>query len=127
MEVRDDHIVLKDLSYEVMAAAFEVQNTLGTGFLEKVYENALAVELSRRGLQVEVQKGIEVIYKDVSVGSYFADMLVDGELIIELKASESITKVNEAQILNYLKATGIKLGLLINFGKTRLEYKRFVV
>ena len=127
MEEHGDHVVLKDLSYEVMAAAFEVQNTLGAGFLEKVYENALAVELSRRGIQVEVQKGIEVTYKDVSVGSYFADMLVNGELIIELKASESITKVNEAQILNYLKATGIKLGLLINFGKSRLEYKRFVV
>ena len=127
MSEQHDPVVLRDLSYAVMAAAFEVQNTLGAGFLEKVYENALAVELSRRGIHVEVQKEIEVTYKDVSVGSYFADMLVDGELIIELKASEAITKVNEAQILNYLKATGIKLGLLINFGENRLEYKRFVV
>jgi len=126
VEGHNEHIILKNVSYEVMAAAFEVQNTLGSGFLEKVYENALAIELSRRGIRSEVQKEIQVIYKGVPVGSYFADLLVDSQLIIELKASESIAKVHEAQILNYLKATGIKLGLLINFGKNRLEYKRFV-
>ena len=127
MEGTHEHIVLKDLSYEVMAAAFEVQNTLGAGFLEKVYENSLLVELNKRGIKSEKQKEISVSYKDVLVGNYFADLLVNGELIVELKSTDGLTKVHEAQVLNYLKATGVKLGLLINFGKPKLEYKRLVL
>ena len=127
MEGAHEHIVLKDLSYEVMAAAFEVQNTLGAGFLEKVYENSLLVELNKRGIKSEKQKEISVSYKDVPVGNYFADLLVNGELIVELKSTDGLTRVHEAQVLNYLKATGVKLGLLINFGKPKLEYKRLVL
>ncbi|MBE0596080.1 MAG: GxxExxY protein [Desulfuromonadales bacterium] len=125
METRE--VVYRDLSYEVMAAVFEVQNTLGSGFLEKVYENALLVELKGRGILAEAQKEIQVIYKGVQVGSYYADLLVNNEIIVELKSTEAISKTHEAQLLNYLKATGMKLGLLINFGKTRLEHKRFVI
>ena len=121
-----DLVVLRELSYEVMAAAFEVQNALGSGFLEKVYENALAVELTKRGIKVEPQREVQVIYKGITVGTYFADLLVNDELIIELKAAEAIAKAHEAQLLNYLKATGKKLGILINFGKQKIEYKRLV-
>jgi GxxExxY protein len=127
MNRTSDEVVLKDLSFEVMAAAFEVQNTLGPGFLEKVYENALAFELTRRGIRAETQREIQVFYKGISVGVYFADILVNDEMIIELKATESLSKIHEAQVLNYLKATGKRLGLLINFSKNRLEHKRFVV
>lgn len=127
MEQVSSEVVLRDLSYQVMSAAFEVQNTLGAGFLEKVYENALVLELSRRGLRAEPQKEIQVLYKGEPVGLYFADILVEDELLIELKAMESLSKIHEAQVLNYLKATGKKLGLLINFSKTKLEYKRFVL
>jgi len=120
-------IVLKDLCYEIMAAAFEVQNTLGPGFLEKVYEKGLAIELARRDFKVEVQKEIQVFYKGVPAGTYFADLLVNDEVIVELKATEILSRGHEAQLLNYLKATGKKLGLLINFGNSKVEYKRFVV
>ena len=121
------HIVFGDLSYAIMAAAFEVQNTLGSGFLEKVYENALAEELRRRGIKVESQKEIKVVYKGVPVGLYYADLLVNDEVLIELKSAEFLNKAHEAQTLNYLKATGKRLALLINFGHQKLESKRFVV
>lgn len=120
-------VLYKDLSYEIMSAVFEVHNTLGFGFLEKVYENALMKELTSRGLQVQAQKEIRIFYKEQDVGIYFADLVVNGEILIELKAVESLSNLHKAQIMNYLKATGLKLGLLINFGKERVESKRFVV
>lgn len=110
-----------------MAAVFEVHNVLGPGFLEKVYENALAKELLFRGMRVETQKGIEVFYKGAAVGSFCADLLINGELILELKAIDKLSSVHEAQVLNYLKATGLRLGLLVNFGRERVEYKRLVL
>ncbi len=120
-------LVLGNISFEVLSAAFEVYNTLGPGFLEKVYENAMAVELASRGMKAEAQRDIQVYYKGSSVGSYFADLLVNNEVIVELKSVESLSKIHEAQVLNYLKATGKKLGLLINFGKSKVEHKRFVI
>ena len=99
----------------------------GGGFLEKVYENAMAVELTSRGINVEAQKDIQVYYKGSLVGTYIADLLVKGDVIVELKSVEILTEVHEAQLLNYLKATGKQLGLLINFGKSKVEHKRFVV
>lgn len=120
-------LVLGDISFEILAAAFEVHNVLGAGFLEKVYEHALIIEMTKRGLVAESQKEINVSYKGSIVGSYFADLLVNGEVLVELKALDALTKVHEAQLLNYLKATGKKLGLLINFGKGRVEHKRLVL
>ena len=120
-------ILYKDVSYQIMSSVFEVHNTLGFGFLEKVYENALLKELARRNLQVEAQKEIKVFYKKEDVGVYFADLVVNGEILLELKAVESLNNFHKAQVLNYLKATGLKLGLLINFGKERVEYQRLVV
>jgi len=120
-------IICKDLSYQVMGAVYEVHTVLGHGFLEKVYENALLHELQLRGLKAESQKELTVTYKDSVVGSYYADIIVDGQLLLELKSLENLNKFHEAQLLNYLKATGYKLGLLINFGKERVECKRLVL
>lgn len=117
----------KELSYEVMAAVFEVHNTLGHGFLEHVYQNALMVELGLRGIPAEAQKELTVRFKGVEVGRYCADIVVNGKLILELKAVESLCNAHEAQLLNYLKGTGLRLGVLINFGKERVESKRFVL
>ena len=122
-----EHVVLKDLSFRIMSAAFEVHNTLGFGFLENVYERAMLEELKLRDISAESQKEIKVRYKGKEVGSYFADIVVNDDMILELKASEYLNKIHEAQILNYLKATGFKLGLLVNFGKEKVEYKRFVL
>jgi GxxExxY protein len=121
------NVILKDLSYRVMSAAFEVHNSLGYGFLEHVYERALLKELHLRGVPAEAQKEIKVFFKGEEVGSYYADIVVNNEMIMELKAVENLNRHHEAQLLNYLKATGFKLGLLINFGKEKVEYKRFVL
>jgi GxxExxY protein len=121
------NIIHKQLSYEIMAAAFEVHNILGSGFLEKVYEKALLQELLQRGVKTEAQQKLRVLYKGKEIGSYAADLVVDNKIIIELKAVENLSNIHQAQVLNYLKATGFKLGLLINFGKERVEYKRMVL
>ncbi|MFH0985443.1 MAG: GxxExxY protein [Candidatus Omnitrophota bacterium] len=120
-------LLLKETSFQILAAAFEVHNVLGSGFLENVYQNAFVKELFSRGLNVEAQKAISISYKGEEVGSYNADIVVNSEIILELKASESLAKIHEAQLLNYLKGTGLKLGFLINFGKEKVEYKRMVV
>lgn len=119
-------VVYKELSYQIMAAVFEVYNTLGFGFLEKVYERALLKELCLRNIQVEAQKEIKVFYKGDEIGTYFADLVVNDEILLELKAVESLNNIHKAQVLNYLKATGLKLGLLINFGRERVQYERLV-
>jgi len=95
--------------------------------LEKVYENALVLELKRRGLRVEQQVPIDVHYKGVLVGQYVADLLVEGKVIVEIKAEKAYNSKHEAQLLNYLKATGIPVGLLLNFGERRCEHKRLVM
>ena len=120
-------IIFKDLSYEIMAAAYEVHNTLGSGFLEKVYENALLIELQTRGLNVAAQKELDVFYRNQRVGLYVTDIVVNNEVVLELKATEFLQKAHEAQLLNYLKCTGCRFGILINFGKERVESKRFVL
>jgi GxxExxY protein len=128
--VQDDKmakIILKDISFQIMAAAFEVHNTLGFGFLENVYEKSLLKELQLRAIPAECQKELKVFYKSACVGSYVADIVVNDEIILELKAVENLNRCHEAQLLNYLKATGYKLGLLINFGKEKVEHKRLVL
>ena len=118
---------LNDITYAINSAVFEVNQVLGPGFLEKVYENALIIELRGRGLKAESQVAIQVKYKDQVVGEYWADILVEDRVILELKAVDQLQKVHEAQLLNYLKATGFKIGLLINFKHPKAEIKRFVM
>jgi len=117
---------LNELTGEIIRCAFAVSNELGAGFLEKVYENALAHELRRARLAVEQQKGIQVLYDGVVVGEYAADLVVNGRVIVELKAVKAFDNVHFAQCLNYLKATGMEVCLLINFGVPKIEIKRFV-
>jgi len=117
----------KEITGEILSAAFEVQNVLGPGFLEKVYENDLVKELRLRGLSVKQQKEVSVEYKGEEVGTYFADLLVEKKVIIEVKALDSLSAVHEAQVINYLKASGLQVGLLLNFASAKLEYKRLVL
>jgi GxxExxY protein len=105
-----------DVTEKIIGAYYTVYNTLGYGFAEKVYENALVLELRKSGCCVEAQKPIEVYYEGQQVGEYFADMVVNDVVIVELKAVRTLLKEHEAQLLNYLKATMIEVGLLFNFG-----------
>lgn len=116
-----------ELTYKINGAVYEVNQLLGAGFLEKVYENALLFELNTRGLHAERQVPVKVSYKDVVVGDYVADIVVNNQVIMELKAVDSLNKAHEAQILNYLKATGFKIGLLVNFTYPKAEIRRFVM
>jgi len=107
---------LQELTDAVICCFYTVYNTLGYGFLEKVYENALKIELEKRGIRAQFQHPVVVFYDGKAVGEYFADILVEGVLIVEIKATTSIIPEHEAQLLNYLKATGKEVGLLLNFG-----------
>ena len=113
----------KEITSKIIQAFYKVYNTLGYGFLEKVYENAMRIEISKSGLHVEQQKNIKVFYESEQVGDYYADLLIENLIIVELKAAETICDEHETQLLNYLKATDIEVGLLINFGK-KAEIKR---
>jgi GxxExxY protein len=116
-------LIHKETTDIILASFYNVYNTRGYGFLEKVYENALFIELTEAGLICEKQKAIEVFYKEMKVGSYFADIIVNNEVIIELKAAEGIVEEHEYQLLNYLRSTEIEVGLLLNFGK-KTQFKR---
>ena len=116
----------KELVYKIVGCAMEVHNELGFGFLEKVYENALMLELRKAHISAQQQQAITVKYKNCVVGDYFADIIIDDKILLELKSATHIADEHLAQTLNYLKATGYKLGIVINFGKEKLEYKRLV-
>jgi len=116
---------LNVLTQRIIGCAFTVSNTLGCGFLEKVYENALSHELRKNGFQARQQEPIKVFYDGLVVGEYFADILVDDAVIVELKAVKEVSDAFAAQCLNYLKATGLPLCLLLKFGKPRVEIRRF--
>jgi GxxExxY protein len=115
----------KELTEQILKAFYDVYNELGFGFLEKVYQNALYLELKSRGFHVEAQKKITVYYKNVTVGDYYADLVVNNLIILELKATETLVKESEYQLINYLRATNIEVGLLLNFG-TKPEFRRKV-
>ena len=121
-----DRNEMKQLTQEVIRCAFTVSNTLGCGFLEKVYENALAHELRKAGLKVQQQHRLTVCYNGVTVGEYTADLLVEGVLLLELKAVKDLDEIHLAQCLNYLKATNFRLCLLMNFAKPKVEIRRIV-
>ena len=129
LEIYDEHpdkLVHRATTETIIGAAFEVHQQLGYGFLERVYQRALQVELIRRGVAAEIERRIQVQYKGVVVGDYDADLIVDDSVAVEIKVNPQYDKRDEAQLLNELKATGLKVGLLINFGRNRVEYKRLV-
>ena len=115
-----------ELTDKIIGCAFKVSNTLGVGFLEKVYENALVIELGTSGLFVEQQKPLTVMYGGIVVGDYVADIVVNNQVIVELKSTRLIEEVHQAQLLNYLKATGLRVGLILNFGTAKIGVRRMV-
>ena len=123
--MENDNYKHSDITDKIIKAFYKVYNTLGHGFLEKVYENAIFIELQSMGLSVNKQEAILVYYENIEVGAYFADLIVENTVIIELKATESLCEEHEFQLINYLKATEIEVGLLLNFGK-KPEIKRKV-
>jgi GxxExxY protein len=116
----------EELTRTIIGCSYQVYNTLGSGFLESVYERSLLIELRAAGLSVEAQVGLEVFYRDQPVGQFFADIIVENTVIIELKAIEQLAIVHEVQLVNYLVATGKPIGLLINFGPEGVVIRRKV-
>ncbi len=126
MHTKNNKILYKDLSYNIVGIAMEVHRQLGYGFLEKVYENSMMLLIHKKDINAEQQKPIKVYFDRIVVGEYFADILVEDKIILELKSVDKITNVYRAQALNYLKATGLRLAIIINFGKESLQYERIV-
>lgn len=122
----DEHR-LTELSERIIGCAYVVSNTLGSGFLEKVYENAMAHELRKAGLTVLQQRGVSVRYDGVVVGEYAPDLLVDERVLVELKSARALGDIHTAQCLNYLRATGLRLCILLNFGRPRVEVRRIIL
>ncbi|MGC2235530.1 MAG: GxxExxY protein [Pyrinomonadaceae bacterium] len=123
----EEKILYKDLSYKIVGLAIQVRKELGFGFLEKVYENALMILLEENGIEAKQQFPIKVSFHGRIVGDYIADILVENEIILELKAQDKIIDIHKAQTLNYLRATGLRLAILLNFGKDRLEHERLIL
>ncbi len=123
--MQDKNLRHEELTRIIIGGAFDVINELGSGFLESVYENALLLALRQKGFSVRIQHPIKVMFRNECVGDFFADMLIEEKILVELKAVKAIAPEHQAQIINYLNATGIEVGLLINFGNPKLEYKRF--
>lgn len=117
----------KELCYRIQGCVFEVYRELGHGFWERVYERALLLELQRQGLSADAQSPVAVRYKGEVVGDYVADIIVEGRVLLELKAQEKLTKAHQAQVLNYLRATGIRVGLLVNFSYPKADIVRLVL
>jgi GxxExxY protein len=117
---------LSDLTHLIIGCAYQVSNGLGTGFLEKIYENALTHELRKIGKDVIQQHPIKVVYDDIVMGNFIADMLVESKVIVEIKAIQSLDDIHAAQCLNYLRATGLPVCLLLNFGRPKLQIKRIL-
>ena len=115
--MENENYIHSDLTEKIIGCAYDVFNTLGHGFLEKVYENAMMVKLRKKDLASLQQEPVNVYFEDELVGEYFADIIVENKVIVELKAVTELSKLHEVQLVNYLKATGIKVGLLINFGE----------
>ncbi|MBC8508120.1 MAG: GxxExxY protein [Anaerolineales bacterium] len=115
-----------DLTHTIIGCAYTVSNALGIGFLEKVYENATAHEVRKSGLSVVQQHPIDVIYDNLVVGQYFADLLIENHVLVEVKVTRDLTDVHAAQCLNYLRATGMPVCLLINFGRPKVQIKRIL-
>jgi GxxExxY protein len=124
---RNIEIIEKELSYKIVGIAYKVRDELGYGFLEKVYENALAISLQENGVKAVQQMSLNVMFHGRIAGIFYADILVEDRIILEVKSCERILREHKAQILNYLKVTGLKLGIILNFGKQGVEVERLVL
>lgn len=127
MAANNTSIIYSDLSYEVMGAIFEVHKELGPGFLESVYEKALLLELTNRGMKVDVEKVFDLTYKGKKVGTHRLDLIVEDKIVVELKTVERFAPHHTAELLSYLKASGHRLGILVNFSKAKVESRRVVI
>ena len=125
--VASGELLYKELTADIIAAALAVHNTLGCGLLEKVYENALVWELTLRKHQVETQKEFRIAYREHEVGLYYADLVADGKVVVEAKSVDELTDVHRAQLLNYLRISHLRVGLLMNFARPRLRYERLIL
>ncbi len=121
-----DKLLHREITEKIIGASFEVHRELGYGFLERVYERALQVELVRGGAKAEIEKRVQVRYKGAVVGDYDSDLIVNEAVLVGLKVNPQYDRRDEAQLLNVLKATGIRVGLLLNFGRAKVEYKRLI-
>jgi GxxExxY protein len=119
-------LIGKELTEKIIGACFEVSNELGAGFLESVYQKALQIALSQKNMRVEIQSPLKVLFRGQVVGDFYADMIIEDSVIVELKVAKALSSEHEAQLMNYLKATKMRVGLLVNLGKPKLEWKRFV-
>ncbi len=117
-------LLYEELTSKILEACFQVSNELGAGFLESVYKNALLIALEQQGLIALAEQPLKVNFRNREVGQFYADILVDHKIIVEVKAVSGLTDVHKAQVINYLKATGIEVGLLVNFGTPKLEFRR---
>ncbi len=126
MATNNTIIIYEDLSYQIMGAIFEVHKELGPGFLESVYEKALLLELTSRGMKVDVEKVFDLTYKGKKVGTHRLDLIVENKVVVELKTVERFAAHHTAQLLSYLKASGHRLGILVNFSKAKVESRRVV-
>lgn len=117
-------LLYEDLTRKILEACFEVSNELGAGFLESVYHKSLAISLRQKGLQVRSEAPISVVFRGQNVGEFYADLLVEEKVIVELKAVSTLAKEHVAQVINYLYASGMDVGLLVNFGTPKIEYRR---
>lgn len=122
--MQDNSPLYSELTEAILGSCFDVMNELGTGFLESVYKNALFIAIKEKGLKIEAEKRFEVIFRNRKIGLYIADLIVEEKVIIELKCCESLLGEHQAQLINYLKVSGILVGLLVNFGKRKVECKR---
>ena len=127
MNTNQHELIHKELSFRIMKSVMDVHNNLGTGFLEKVYENAVVIKLKKDGLKVVQQAPFKIYFEGQLIGEYYADILVEDKIILEAKCVEQLTNIHRAQVLNYLKATELKLGIIVNFAKPKLEYERIVL
>lgn len=117
-------MLYEELTRRILEACFEVSNELGSGFLESVYQNALMIALKEKGFDVQAQAALSVQFRGQTVGQFYADILVEDKVIIEIKAVSALTGEHQSQVINYLKGTGKEIGLLVNFGRPKIEYKR---
>jgi GxxExxY protein len=127
MTANKTNIIYPDLSYEIMGAIFEVHKELGPGFLESIYEKALIEELSSRGMKIETQKVIDLTYKNKKIGAHRLDLVVEDKVVVELKTVERFSIHHKAQLISYLRASGYKLGILVNFSRSKVEYLRVLI